>query len=74
MRKTLNDKSVHLDLTKSRLKLLNDENNLISSRSDIASCYADMNCKCKVRFSDGKELFFESFSDLKDILHNNENK
>ena len=34
--KTLKGKSVHLDLTKSRLKLLNDAKNLISSRSDIA--------------------------------------
>ena len=73
-RKTLNGKSVHLDLTKSRLKLLNDAKNLISSRSDIAFCYADINCRCKVKYSDGKELFFESISDLEDILDDNENK
>ena len=73
-RKTLKGKSVHLDSTKSRLKLLNDAKNLISSRSDIAFCYADINCRCKVRYSDGKELFFESISDLEDILDDNENK
>ena len=72
--KTLKSKSVHLDLTKSRLKLLNDAKNLISSRSNIAFCYADINCRCKVRYSDGKELFFESISDLEDILDDNENK
>ena len=72
--KTLKGKSVHLDLTKSRLKLLNDAKNLICSRSDIAFCYADINCRCKVRYSDGKELFFESISDLEDILDDNENK
>ena len=58
-RKTLKGKSVHLDLTKSRQKLLNDAKNLISSRSDIAFCYADINCRCKERYSDGKELFFK---------------
>ena len=72
--KTLKGKSVHLDLTKSRLKLLNDAKNLICSRSDIAFCYADINCRCKVRYSDGKELFFESISDLEDIVDDNENK
>ena len=56
------------------MKLLNDAKNLISSRSDIAFSYADINCKCKVRYSDGKELFFESVSDLEDILDDNENK
>ena len=73
-RKTLKGKSVNLDLTNSWLKLLNDAKNLISSRIDIAFCYADINCRCKVRYTDGKELFFESISDLEDILDNSENK
>ena len=73
-RKSLKGKSVHLDLTKSQLKLLNDAKNLISSRSDIAFCYANISCRCKVRYSDGKELFFESVSDLEDILDDNDNK
>ena len=72
--KTLKGKSMHLDLTKTRLKLLNDAKNLISSRSDIAFCYPDINCRCEVRYSDGKELFFKSISDLEDILDDNENK
>ena len=65
---------MHLDLTKTRLKLLNDAKNLISSRSGIAFCYPDINCRCEVRYSDGKELFFKSISDLEDILDDNENK
>ena len=65
---------MHLDLTKSRLKLLNDAKNLISSRSEIAFWHADINCRCKVRYSDGKKLFLESISDLEDILDDNENK
>ena len=72
--KCLKGKSVHLDLTKSRLKLLSDANNLISSRSDITFCYAGINCRCNVRYSDSKELFFESISDLEDILDDSENK
>ena len=59
---------MHLDLTKSLLKLLND------ARSDIAFCYTDINYRCKVRFSDGKELFFASISDLEDLVDDSENK
>ena len=73
-RKNLKGKSVHLYLTKPQLKLLSDAKNLISSRSGIDFCYADTNCRCKVRYSDGKELFFESISDLEDILDDYENK
>ena len=65
--KTLKDKSLHLDLTNSRLRLLNDAKKLISIRNNIAFCYADVNCRCKVRYSDGKELFCESISDLENI-------
>ena len=56
------------------MKLLSDASNLIGSGIDIASCYADINCRCKVRFSDGNELFFKSTTDLEDILDDNENK
>ena len=70
-RKTLKGKSVHLDLTKSRLKLLNNAKHLISSKSDINFCDADINFRCKVRHSDGKESLFESISDLEDILDDN---
>ena len=65
--KTLKGKSLHLDLTNSRLRLLNDAKKLISIRNNIAFCYADVNCRCKVRYSDGKELFCESISDLENI-------
>ena len=65
--KTLKGKSLHLDLTNSRLRLLSDAKKLISIRNNIAFCYADVNCRCKVRYSDGKELFCESISDLENI-------
>ena len=67
-RKSLKGKSVHLDLTKSRLRVLNDAKKVITNKDNISFCYADINCRCKVRFTDGTESFFESLSDLEDIL------
>ena len=67
-RKSLKGKSVHLDLTKSRLQLLNDAKKVITNKDNISFCYADINCRCKVRFTDGTASFFESLSDLEDIL------
>ena len=67
-RKSLKRKSVHLDLTKSRLQLLNDAKKVINNKDNISFCYADINCRCNVRFTDGTESFFESLSDLEDIL------
>ena len=61
--KSLEGKSVHLDLTKSRLQLLNDAKKVIT-KNNISFCYADINCRCKVRFTDSTESFFESLSDL----------
>ena len=46
----------------------------MSSRSDIACHCADVHCRCKVRLSDGKKLFFESISDLEDIFDDSENE
>ena len=65
---------MHLDLANARPKLLDDAKNLISSRSDIAFTYADINCRCKVKFSQGKELFLDSITDVQDILDENQNK
>ena len=46
----------------------------MSSRSDIACHCADVHCRCIVRLSDGKKLFFESISDLEDIFDDSENE
>ena len=43
-RKKLTNQSIHLDLTKSRLLLLNEARKLIENNEDIAFCYADINC------------------------------
>ena len=47
-RKKLKNQSIHLDLTKSRLSLLNEARKLIENNEDIAFCYADINCPCKL--------------------------
>ena len=47
-RKKLKNRSIHLDLTKSRLSLLNEARKLIENNDDIAFCYADINCRCKL--------------------------
>ena len=65
-RKKLKNKSIHLDLTKSRLSLLNEARKFTENNEDVAFCYADINCRCKLRFKDNDEIFFESLDDLKD--------
>ena len=67
-RKKLNGKSVHLDLTKSRLELLKESKKVVDDYDKVDFCYADINCRCKVRFCNGRELFFNSINDLKNKL------
>ena len=67
-RKSLKGKSVHLDLTKSRLQFPNDAKKVITNKYNISFCYVNINCRCKVQLTDGTESFFESLSDLEDIL------
>ena len=59
-RKKLKNQSIHLDLTKSRLLLLNEARKLIENNEDIAFCYTDINCCCKSQFKNNDESFFES--------------
>ena len=59
----LKNRSIRLDLIKSRLSLLNEVKNIIESNDDV-----DINYHCKLRFKDNDELFFESLDDLKDKL------
>ena len=55
--KKLKNQSIHLDLTKSRLSLLNEARKLIENNEDIAFCYADINCRCMLRFKNNDEFF-----------------
>ena len=63
--KKLKNQSTHLDLTESRLSLLNEAKKLIENNEDIAFCYADINCRCKLRFRNNDEFFFKLLDILK---------
>ena len=58
-----------LDLTKSRYDLLKRANDHVKGVPSIKFCYADINCRLKVKFNDKnqKDIFFSPFDDLRDI-------
>ena len=60
---------IKLDLTKSRYDLLKRANDHVKEVPSIKFCYADVNCRLKVKFNDEnqKDIFFSSFDDLRDI-------
>ena len=45
-RKKLNGKSVHLDLTKSRLELLKESKKVVDDYDEVDFGYANINCRC----------------------------
>ena len=55
----LKNRSIHLDLTKSPLLLLNEARKLTEDNEGIVFCYADINCRCKLRFKN-KDHFFSN--------------
>ena len=69
-RKNLKSLKVKLDLTKSRFDLLKRANNNVKEIPDINFCYADVNCRLRVKFHDEKQadIFFSTFEELCDIV------
>ena len=63
-----NGVKVNLDLTNRRFKLLTIANDLIRERDDISFAYADINCRLKLCFSDGKRVSFNSQEELEKLL------
>ena len=61
---------IKLDLTKSRYDLLKRANDHLKELPFIKFCYADVNCRLKVKFNDEnqKDIFFSSFDDFRDIV------
>ena len=61
---------IKVGLTKSRYDLLKRANDHVKEVPSIKFCYADVNCRLKVKFNDEnqKDIFFSSFDDLKDIV------
>ena len=63
---------VRLDLTKRRYDILKAGNKYIKSIGHTAKfCYADINCRMKIKWGDNSEEFFESLQDLKDLVDEN---
>ena len=61
---------VKLDLTKSRFNLLKQANDHVKDVPAIKFCYADVNCRLRVKFRDEREKdsFFSSFEELCEIV------
>ena len=59
-----------LDLTKSRFNLLKKANDHVKEIPAISFCYADVNCRLRVKFHDAKQkdIFFSTFDELRDIV------
>ena len=67
-----NRAQVRLDLTKRRYDILKAGNEFIKSIGHTAKfCYADINCRMKIKWGDNSEEFFESLQDLKDLVDEN---
>ena len=62
---------VKLDLTKSRFNLLKKANDTVKEIPAISFCYADVNCRLRVKFHDAKQedIFFSIFDELRDIVN-----
>ena len=58
---------IKLDLTKKRYSVLSDANDYVKDVSMIKFCYADVNCRLKIKWSDEnkEDTFFKSIDDLK---------
>ena len=69
-KKLKNGFKVNLDLTKSRFNLLKKANDHVKEIPAISCCYADVNCRLRVKFYDAKQrdIFFSNFDELRDIL------
>ena len=61
---------VKLHLTKSRFNLLKKANDHVKEIPAISFCYADVNCRLRVKFHDAKQedIFFSTFDELRDIV------
>ena len=61
---------IKLDLKKSRYNLLKRANDHVKEVPSIKFCYADINCRLKLKFHDEnqKDILFSSFNELRDIV------
>ena len=62
---------ITLYLTKRRYLMLSKANKLASDNQNANFCYADVNCRLKIRWNDNQEDFFDTLEDLRDLLDRN---
>ena len=62
--------TAHVDLTKKRHSLLRIANDLVRNRDEVLFCYADINCRLKLKWADQpkQDKFFSSLDELNEIL------
>ena len=51
--------------------MLSETNTLASDKQNANFCYADVNCRLKIRRNDNQEDFFDTIEDLRDLLGKN---
>ena len=64
---------VHVDLTEKRQSLLKSASNLVEDFDMVLFCYADINCRLKIKWKNEprEDHFFTSIDVYNNILHNN---
>ena len=60
---------IRLGLTKRYYLMLSEANKLASDNQDANFCYANLNCRLKIRWNDNQEDFFDTLEDLRDLLN-----
>ena len=62
--------TAHVDLTKKRHSLLRKVNDLVRNRDEVLFCFADINCRLKLKWADQskQDKFFLSLDELNEIL------
>ena len=51
--------------------MLSEAKKLASDNRNTNFCYADVNCRLKIRWNDNQEDFFDTLEDLRDLLDRN---
>ena len=59
---------IRLDMTRTRYGIYKTAINLVKEKANIKYVYCDVNCRLKVKFSDGSEKVFDSIKTLKDLI------
>ena len=62
--------TAHADLTKKRHSLRRKANDLVRNRDEVLFCYADINCRLKLKWADQSKQYklFSSLDELNEIL------